>query len=666
MSWPTRLIHWSFYALAVLVPLIFLPNTSELFEFNKIIVAYFLTALIACLWLAEIILQKRFVLRRTPLDWPLLAFLAIQLLSTAASISPHVSWYGYYSRWSGGFLSLICYSLLYWAAVTFLDRKSTLKFINFSLLIAVLVAAWGVAEHFGADASKWVQDVQSRVFSTLGQPNWLAAYLVALIFIPTSHILTNPKKLVISHWSLVILLFVTLLFTKSRSGLLAFAISSLIFWGIHLWQSLKIKKSPNYLVIGIWLLVICVATLVTHNPIRERILPLFNAPPSSASTSKAAAPALEYPGTESSAIRRIVWTGAIRIWQDGPKNLLLGSGPETFAMAYYQHRPKEHNQTSEWELLYNKAHNEFLNLLANTGLLGLLSYLVLLGFMGLSFIKFPGSTKPNSLFLGDWSLVVALFCGWLSISVTNFWGFSVVILQIFLFTLPALVQTLASPSSPVPTRHISKSQIFLLFIPLSIFGYLATITFRYWLADVKFATGAHDQKAFGLTQDLSYLFSSYSAYAAAYNLNPREPSIASDFSLVAAYLSLLSDGTDATASADFKNIAISTADLAISANPYHPNYYKSRARTYIILASIDPKYYEDADSTLEKAALISPTDPKIPYQLALLALYRQDPESAKKYFDQASAPDMHPAYATGVGTIMAQYATSSGIFAPEE
>ena len=110
---------------------------------------------------------------------------------------------------------------------------------------------------------------------------------------------------------------------------------------------------------------------------------------------------------------------------------MIGAGPETFAQAYYQYRPIEHNQTSEWELLYNKAHNEFLNYLATTGVFGLLSYLVLLFFMARQML--------NTRYL---ILNTALLAGWVSISVTNFWGFSVVIVQLFLFLFPALAVTL--------------------------------------------------------------------------------------------------------------------------------------------------------------------------------------------------------------------------------
>ena len=72
--------------------------------------------------------------------------------------------------------------------------------------------------------------------------------------------------------------------------------------------------------------------------------------------------------TDSAEIRRIVWSGAIEIARNYP---LFGTGPETFAYAYYKYRPAEHNLTSEWDFLYNRAHNEFLNVAATSGFLGL-------------------------------------------------------------------------------------------------------------------------------------------------------------------------------------------------------------------------------------------------------------------------------------------------------
>ena len=81
-------------------------------------------------------------------------------------------------------------------------------------------------------------------------------------------------------------------------------------------------------------------------------------------------------GTESANIRMNVWSGAINAWRANP---IFGTGVETFAFAYYKYKPVGQNLTSEWNFLYNKAHNEYLNYLATTGLFGLGSYLLMIG-----------------------------------------------------------------------------------------------------------------------------------------------------------------------------------------------------------------------------------------------------------------------------------------------
>jgi putative inorganic carbon (hco3(-)) transporter len=57
-------------------------------------------------------------------------------------------------------------------------------------------------------------------------------------------------------------------------------------------------------------------------------------------------------------------------WELTKKYPLFGSGVETFAYSYYNVRPVEHNLVTEWDFLYNKAHNEFLNYAATTGFVG--------------------------------------------------------------------------------------------------------------------------------------------------------------------------------------------------------------------------------------------------------------------------------------------------------
>src|SRR3989304_7072649 len=113
MSWPGKVIRFSFNALFFLVPLIFLPYTSELFEFNKILVTYLFTIIIAGAWITQAVWEKRLLFRRTVLDIPLIIFLSVQLISLFLSIDSRTSWLGYYSRFNGGGVFFFCFALLF-------------------------------------------------------------------------------------------------------------------------------------------------------------------------------------------------------------------------------------------------------------------------------------------------------------------------------------------------------------------------------------------------------------------------------------------------------------------------------------------------------------------------------------------------------------------------
>ena len=176
-----KIIQYSFYLLFALVPLILTPWNYELFEFNKIILTYLLTVIIIGAWLIKMTASKKIIFQRTPLDVGVLLFLFSQIASTIFSIDRHTSLFGYYSRFNGGLFSIISYILLYYAFVSNMNKKQALFSILYSLFSATLVAIYGILEHFGIDEKYWVQAVRLRVFSTLGQPNWLAEYLVGLM-----------------------------------------------------------------------------------------------------------------------------------------------------------------------------------------------------------------------------------------------------------------------------------------------------------------------------------------------------------------------------------------------------------------------------------------------------------------------------------------------------
>lgn len=614
-----RIVEYSFYSLFFLVPLIMTPWNYELFEFNKMLLVYVLTAIIAGAWLIKMVINRQFVFRRTPLDLPIFLFLSSQLISFFFSIDRHTSLWGYYGRFNGGLLSTISYVVLYYALVSngvslAKSEKSNsfiLNCLGISLLSGFLVAAYGILEHFGIDAQYWVQDVKNRVFSTLGQPNWLAAYLAALLpiviaFALNEKIQSKKQKFPNIYYLLFIIFYLCLLFTKSRSGFLGFIAADIIFWSFIL---IKEKKTVlrQFLTFNFLFLILTFFAGAPFPQInRFTAQEIFQ-------TKAPAPPVLEPGGTESGEIRKIVWKGAIDIWKRYP---LFGTGPETFAYSYYQFRPKEHNLTSEWDFLYNKAHNEYLNYLATTGLVGLMSYLTFIFAFVAWFFKignFLGQLDIRTIRI----LLFALFSGWLSILITNFFGFSVVPVALLFFLIPAM--SLCFSSSPPqgvnsrqPLRLTKIWQWPAIAAILICTLYILHFTFRLWYADFSFNRGRN----FNHAADYSAAFPFLEKAA---GLVPGEPVFRDELAYNLANFALLaSEQKMASLSAQLTSEAVKESDQALKISPYNLNFWKNRAKIFYILGQLDPKYLENVEEALSAAAALAPTDAKVSYNLGLI------------------------------------------------
>ncbi len=553
----------AFYALFIIVPLILAPWNFELFEFNKMLAVYAFTLIIGGAWIIECLRQRKLLFSRTPFDIPLLLFLASQILSTIFSIDPHTSIWGYYSRFHGGLLSTVSYLTLYWAYAAFMTGK-TKKVIAVILSTGLIVSLYGIAERLGIDKHIWVQDVQNRVFSTLGQPNWLAAYLVMLI--PLA--LAQKSKL---GYFYSLIFIITLFFTKSRSGFLGLGAALVVFCFLR-WTKLTL------------FFIACILIFLISG---RQYLPQLQPTGGLANET----PAISTGGSSSSDIRNVVWQGAIDIWKHYP---VFGSGVETFAYTYYNFRPAEHNLLSEWDYLYNKAHNEFLNFLATTGAFGLGSYLLLIIWFSIWVIY---NLKSSIYHLA------ALLAGYLGLAVSNFFGFSVVPVALLFFLWPAVaLAKAADDSKPVYFPVNNFQAVLIAFILLfTIYGLLFTA--RLWQADYLYNLGKNQSKA-------KQLQAGWQNLNRAVQLSPNEPVFRNDLAETEAQL--------ATAYPEFIDKAVKNANLVINQNPVSLNFWRSRVKIFLTLAIVDQNYYNQALEAFDRALALAPTDAKLTYNLGLV------------------------------------------------
>ncbi|MGI5826198.1 MAG: O-antigen ligase family protein [Patescibacteria group bacterium] len=625
-----KTIVWLFSSLFFFVPLFFTSVNSELFEFNKIILTYGFTTLIVGAWAARMIIQKKLLFKRTPLDIPLIVFLVSQLLSLVFSMDRHTSFWGYYSRFNGGILSLVAYCFLYWAFVSNCEAKDVFKVLKTSLFSALIVSIYGILEHFGHsfsclmftgnfDVGCWVQDVRNRVFASLGQPNWLATYLTTLLPATLALNLAKPKNNQVLSYLLFVLLTMCLIFTGSRSGFLGFAAAIGVFWGVLYIKKIKGNEGKKTLKpLGISLALILGCLVIFGSPFDQlnRLLHykswMAKISPSPSQTQQETSDQTVAFISESGDIRKIVWKGAIEIFKHYP---LFGSGVETFAYSYYNFRPLEHNHVSEWDFLYNKAHNEYLNYLSTTGAVGFGAYAFLIIFFIVwsirELIAYIFKTKDPEQNQDQVILSLALFSGWLSILISNFFGFSVVVVSLYFYLIPAFIFVLNRPDTPSAKIEYSTSKLPLLILGLVV-SYLLYSVFNLWQADYHYAQGLKQAKQGEYTL-------SYQSMSKAIRLSPDEPVFLNDLSVTAANLSILAaTQKEATLAAELFQNAISFSNKALKISPYNLNIHKNRVKVFYSLASIDPEYLEKAIEAVKTAMKLAPTDPKLVYNLGLL------------------------------------------------
>jgi len=665
-----RLIRICFYALFALTPLVMYPHNFELYEFNKMWFVYGISLLVLFLWISKSIYAKSIYIRRTPFDIFILLFLASQVISMFLSIDPYVSFWGYYSRFNGGVLSFISYIFLYFAFASNMlyankdkDNEAynmhTLTNSLYALFIGgTAVALWGFPSHFGydptclmfrgsLDVACWTDAFQPkvRIFSTLGQPNWLAAYLSVLI--PITIALGIKKgfenwKLEIRNWKLIttlftgILFYLCLLYTKSQSGFVGFWAGMGTFLGLltlfHNIPKISLAKTiKNRLIIlsTTFVLILGLLTFFIGSPVEQLNKFSFNSLFTNSVRSEPTQPtkqptgaALEVGGTESGKIRVIVWSGAIEIFKRHP---FFGTGPETFAYAYYKVRPIAHNLTSEWDYLYNKAHNEYLNYLATTGIVGLGTYLLYIGYFFVFALKKIGnSVKHTDENRHNLPLMVALVASFVTILVSNFFGFSVVIINLFFFFIPLWFWIISSPKLKIATlpkkaTYYSNAQAYSSpgkTIMVIIFGlfilFFEIILYRYWNADQHYALGNNLNSVGEYAKANPELIE-------AVRLRPNESIFKDELSVNLSTLAyLLSQQDQATQAANLAIEAKTISDMVVTSHPNNVVFQKSRTRILYSLSLFDPKYNSEAVLAIEKANFLAPTDAKISYNMALM------------------------------------------------
>jgi len=386
------IIKTSIYLVVFLIPLAWNPWTFEAFEFTKQYLLIFLVLLGVLAWITKMIFVERELhVKRTPLDLPIFLFVLVATVSTFFSADLWSSLFGYYGRFSDGLLGMLAVVGLYVLVVNTVQRPASLvKVFLLSASAALTIgylSLFGVLEQF----SQLPPLLKLTGFNTVAQSlEGFSLFLAFLIsFLAFLAVRAEVKQLPFAgNFLLLFASFGFLLIIDILEAWVVLFIGLLLVLLFGLFQRVWIGEVIRLRRLWLPFILLLLIVILLFSPTR---VPGFTK---------------DVP-EEPILSQEISWSIAAGTLSESGKNLLLGSGPGTFALDFSRHKPADFNLTSQWQLRFDRPGNYLAEVLATTGILGFLSYLGLVLWFLLASLVFLKDKRSIPFVVGVLVLLVA-------------------------------------------------------------------------------------------------------------------------------------------------------------------------------------------------------------------------------------------------------------------
>jgi tetratricopeptide (TPR) repeat protein len=192
-----QLLDLLLLATLLAAPLVFYTKGYDVFEFNKITVMRVLSSLAAVSLLFKLLFVRPLPVTRSPLDLPVLAWLGVCVVCTFKTVSWRLSVHGVYEDFEG-ITTWVMYIFLFWWPLQHVRTERQIRLVLGTVVLAGTVAGfYGLLQNFGIDFVPWNPDTYNpdRMFSTMGNPNFLAAYTVMSMPITFVIFLDLPERI---------------------------------------------------------------------------------------------------------------------------------------------------------------------------------------------------------------------------------------------------------------------------------------------------------------------------------------------------------------------------------------------------------------------------------------------------------------------------------------
>ena len=329
-----RLIQTALLAL----PVIFFTGTKDPFLIKETLTLILLIGAFG-FFIVNCLEQKN----KTALSPVLIAFLifiAVELISILNAKFPRLT--------VDIALIHLCLAFALFYASTF-SPNQTETILNTVLVSGLIVCTYGIFQRFGVDFVAWLTNYNGRPGSSLGNPNFFAGFIVVLIPVAVMQAFKTSGIIKFSWTALLAMLLLNLVFTRTRGAWIACG-ASLIF----VFSLLKFSRKTFFVFVS---MLILVSSVFLFN---NSLLPRLS----------------KTDGNPAVTERFFKWHVAMEMIKAHPV-LGVGAGNLKVNFALYQYIVKEKFNFSLRGTSESNVHNEFLQVWAESGTMGLLAFILL-------------------------------------------------------------------------------------------------------------------------------------------------------------------------------------------------------------------------------------------------------------------------------------------------
>lgn len=401
-----------------------LPFTFDQFDIVKVFFTRGLT-LVAYAGLGWSLLTRGGKVRRSPVDWLVVAFLAWVVVTTVLSVHPATAVFGKYRRFEG-LISLFNYAAVFFLAVQFVDRPSRIRaLVRTTFVGGVLVSAYGAMQVLGIDIINWGNALPfeaRRAFSTFGNPDLLGGYLVLMLPLGVALALAEEDSWWrAAYWSGFLVVTYTWINAFVRGSWIGGAVALVIIAFAVLRRREKVRAVDGAFM-GLVVLVGAIAvlrSLSAESEVMNVVLRLRSI--------------LDF-STGSGETRTQIWEAAVAAVRDRP---IFGFGADTFRLLFPKYKPVEYVASAGYLSVADNVHSYPLQIATALGIPGAL---LLYGVFGVAAWR-SASTAFSRDAAGERLLLAGLWAGCAGYVVNLMGGLSVtgssVVLWLFMGILVA-------------------------------------------------------------------------------------------------------------------------------------------------------------------------------------------------------------------------------------